>query len=127
MRPGRLRRREEPTPRPGSARIVQLLLDFLQRFTPCRCLRTILEQFDDLLIWGHYLNRLDWDADKAAAREAECRGYFEQLRGALAVGTRSDSPPEFRTFSGRHTIWPLPRRRAAYPPEGCRQPCRLSG
>ena len=76
----------EPTPRPGSARIVQLLLDFLQRFTPCRCLRTILEQFDDLLIWGHYLNRLDWDADKAAAREAECRGYFEQLRGALARG-----------------------------------------
>lgn len=76
----------EPIPRPGSARIVQLLLDFLQRFTPCRCLRTILEQFDDLLIWGHYLNRLDWDADKAAAQEAECRGYFEQLRGALARG-----------------------------------------
>lgn len=66
-----------------SVRIVQNLLEFLQSHAPFRCLRTIIQQFDDILIWGHYLNRLEPCDDEREKLEQTIQQSFLSLCDAL--------------------------------------------
>lgn len=62
--------------------IVQILLSFLKRNIPWKCLKNILGQFDDILIWGHYLNRMPQD-NKAFFLDDQIRKFFASLHNAL--------------------------------------------
>ena len=80
----------------STAQIVQILLHFLQENMPSKCLRSILEQFDNILIWGHYMDRMH--ACNAITRhlDSEIRRGFSQLQTALS----EDKEDEFtRPFS----------------------------
>ncbi|MDO4274233.1 MAG: GntR family transcriptional regulator [Eubacteriales bacterium] len=43
--------------RQRSSGIIHIITAFLKAHMPSKCLENILEQFDDALIWGHYLDR----------------------------------------------------------------------
>ncbi|PNV63474.1 hypothetical protein C0033_02070 [Clostridium sp. chh4-2] len=43
--------------RQRSSGIIHIITAFLKAHMPLKCLENILEQFDDALIWGHYLDR----------------------------------------------------------------------
>lgn len=43
--------------RQRSSGIIHIITTFLKAHMPLKCLENILEQFDDALIWGHYLDR----------------------------------------------------------------------
>lgn len=63
--------------------IVQMLLEFLRRHAPYHCLRTIVRQFDDILIWGHYLNRLAPAPEEQKALTQQITQAFSSLCDAL--------------------------------------------
>ena len=71
-------------PEPGStALIVQILLHFLKKQIPYPCLQNILDQFDDILIWGHYMDRVKTQTAESKALTREMRRLFSKLPDAL--------------------------------------------
>lgn len=63
----------------SGTRVILLLLDFLERYVPQDCLKCILSQFDNLLIWGHYLTRVGEISEEFLVLEAEIRAQFQSL------------------------------------------------
>lgn len=64
------------------SRIVPLLLELLRRRTPHDCLKNVMEQFDELLIWGHYLRRLGYSREGLQGPEQEAARQFALLCAA---------------------------------------------
>lgn len=73
----------------SGTRTVMLLVDFLQRYVPQDCLKRILSQFDDLLIWGHYLTRIGEIFDEFYALDAEIITQFQVLCRTWRSGDES--------------------------------------
>ncbi len=72
-----------PAKPPASlSRIVPLLLDLLRRQAPHDCLRNVMEQFDELLIWGHYLRRIGQPGAQFQAAEREAARQYALLCAA---------------------------------------------
>lgn len=61
------------------AYISHILLDFLKCYIPYQCLKNILRQFDDLLIWGYYFERLEKDATQCNALRLEIQQHFSTM------------------------------------------------
>lgn len=84
-------------PEPGStALIVQILLHFLKKQIPYPCLQNILDQFDDILIWGHYMDRVKTQTAESKALTQEMQHLFSKLPDALL---QNDEAAFTRIFS----------------------------
>lgn len=70
-----------------SSGIIQILTAFLKAHMPVKCLENILIQFDDTLIWGHYLDR-PYVIDKQCA--VLMQEGFEQFELACNSLRKSD-------------------------------------
>ena len=77
--------------RQRSSGIIHIITAFLKAHMPQKCLENILEQFDDALIWGHYLDRPYVIIDECAALAQEGFEYFALACSSLRKGDRKSA------------------------------------
>lgn len=85
--------------RQRSSGIIHIITVFLKAHMPRKCLENILEQFDDALIWGHYLDRPYVIIEECAALAQE---GFEQF--SLACRSLRNGDRESAAAAVQHTF-----------------------
>lgn len=91
----------------STAQIVQILLHFLQKNMPSKCLRSILEQFDNILIWGHYMDRMNTCDITSRHQDSEIRRCFAKLQTALCEDKEEDFTRPFSSIFAM--VYQIPR------------------
>lgn len=82
-----------------SSGIIHILTSFLKAHMPVKCLENILTQFDDALIWGHYLDRPYVIDEQCAVLAQEGFEQFELARKSLRKSDRENASVSIqRTF-----------------------------
>ena len=85
--------------RQRSSGIIHIITAFLKAHMPQKCLENILEQFDDALIWGHYLDRPYILVEECAALAQEGFEQFALSCQSLRKGDREGAAASVqRTF-----------------------------
>ena len=74
-----------------SSGIIHILTSFLKAHMPVKCLENILTQFDDALIWGHYLDRPYVIDEQCAVLAQEGFEQFELARESLRISDRENA------------------------------------
>lgn len=75
--------------------IVHRLLDFLKLHAPYNCLQSILSQFDNILIWGHYLARPEFDKPRALEFEQVIPCRFAAFLASWENGCPAEAAQRF--------------------------------
>lgn len=74
-----------------SSGIIHIITSFLKAHMPLKCLENILEQFDDALIWGHYLDRPYVIVDECVTLAQEGFEQFDLSLSFLRNGDRENA------------------------------------
>lgn len=77
--------------RQRSSGIIHIITAFLKAHMPLKCLENILEQFDDALIWGHYLDRPYVIIEECVALAQEGFEEFALACSSLRKGDRESA------------------------------------
>lgn len=88
--------------RQRSSGIIHIITAFLKAHMPFKCLENILEQFDDALIWGHYLDRPYVIIEECVSLAQE---GFEQF--AFACESLRKGDRESAAASIQRTFWAI--------------------